>query len=460
MKKRYVIILFTFILILLGGNVKAATFKMTASKTKVNPNETFSISVGGDCIGRVNISVTNGTASTNSVWVEQNYQTVNIKAGGSGSVTVTATPTVGFSDADANEYKPGSRSVKVTIEAPTNGSTSSEKPNTTPNTKPGTSGTNNNSNKNTNSNTKNPVKNEQTVTEEKSSNNLLSSLTINAGVLVPNFDANVSEYSIDLPKEIKTISINAERQDSKARIEGIGDIELKPGENIIDIKVIAENNEERIYKIKAYAYEAPEVYLKYKDKEIGIVKSLRNISIPEGFNKKEHTVNDQIINIFEGEHFSIIYGVDSEENNNFYIIDTEKNECTNKIIPITIANHSFYLIDLEEEKEGFEISEITIEDKEIVVYKFKEGFTDYFLIPVINKEGEKIEYLYEAKEGTLQLYSGCAPIDYNSYEELVKNTNSKQIIIYILSGCLLLSIICISFLLLKQRKGKSDEEVD
>lgn len=56
MKKIYIIILFTFILILLGGSVKAATFKMTASKTKVNPAETFSISVGGDCIGRVNNS--------------------------------------------------------------------------------------------------------------------------------------------------------------------------------------------------------------------------------------------------------------------------------------------------------------------------------------------------------------------------------------------------------------------
>lgn len=458
MKKIYVIILFTFILILLGGNVKAATFKMTTSKTQVNPNETFSVSLGGDCIGRVNINVTNGTASTNSVWVEQNYQTVSIKAGESGSVTVTATPTIGFSDADANEYKPGSRSVKVTIASP-NVSTPSEKPNTTPNTDPITNTINNNSNKNTNNNTKNPVKNEQSVTEEKSANNLLSSLNINSGIITPNFDANVSEYSIDLPKDILTISINAESQDNKARIEGIGDIELKPGENIIDIKVIAENNDERIYKIKAYVYEVPEVYLKYKYKEIGVIKRLNNVTIPEGFEPKEHKVNNQIINIFEGEYFSIIYGVDSEENNNFYIIDTEKNECINKIIPITIANHFFYLIDVDEEKEGFEISKMTIENKEIWGYKFKNGFENYFLIPVINKQGEKIEYLYEEKEGTLQLYSGCAPINYNNYEELVKNINSKQIIIYILSGSLLLSAIYITFLLLKQRKEKLDEEV-
>lgn len=452
MKKRYIIILFTFVLMFWGGSVKAATFKMTASKTQISPNETFSISVGGDCIGRVNISVTNGTASANSVWVEQNYQTVNIKAGGSGSVTVTATPTVGFSDADANEYKPGARSVKVTIVSQ-NTNTSQEKPDTKPNTdtstKPNTSGSNNNSN----NNTKNPVKKEP-ETEVKSANNLLSSLNINSGTLEPNFDTNINEYSVDLPKDIKTIAINAEAQDSKSRIEGTGEREVNPGENIIEIKVIAENNEERIYKIKAYAYEEPEVYLKYKENEIGVVKDLRKIAIPEGFNKKDHTINNQTINIFEGEHFSIIYGIDSEERSNFYIIDTEKNECINKIVPITIANHFFYLVDLEEEKEGFEISTQIIEEKEIIGYKFKNGFEDYFLLSVMNNKGEIKEYLYETKEGTLQLYSGSAPIDYNSYKELAKDENVKQIVIYILSGLLILSIICISFLLLKLRKEK------
>lgn len=452
MKKRYIIILFTFVLMFWGGSVKAATFKMTASKTQISPNETFSISVGGDCIGRVNISVTNGTASANSVWVEQNYQTVNIKAGGSGSVTVTATPTVGFLDADANEYKPGARSVKVTIVSQ-NTNTSQEKPDTKPNTdtstKPNTSGSNNNSN----NNTKNPVKKEP-ETEVKSANNLLSSLNINSGTLEPNFDTNINEYSVDLPKDIKTIAINAEAQDSKSRIEGTGEREVNPGENIIEIKVIAENNEERIYKIKAYAYEEPEVYLKYKENEIGVVKDLRKIAIPEGFNKKEHTINNQTINIFEGEHFSIIYCIDSEERSNFYIIDTEKNECINKIVPIAIANHFFYLVDLEEEKEGFEISTQIIEEKEIIGYKFKNGFEDYFLLSVMNNKGEIKEYLYETKEGTLQLYSGSAPIDYNSYKELAKDENVKQIVIYILSGLLILSIICISFLLLKLRKEK------
>ena len=91
-------------------NVNAASFGMTSSTKTVAPNSTFTIKVGGDCIGRVNLSVSNGTLSSTSVWVEQGYQSVAVTAGSSGTVTVTASPVTGFSDSDANIYNPGSRS--------------------------------------------------------------------------------------------------------------------------------------------------------------------------------------------------------------------------------------------------------------------------------------------------------------------------------------------------------------
>ena len=281
MKKWFTIILFSFVLIICGGCVEAASFKITASSSKVNPNGTFSITVGGDCIGRVNLSVTNGTISESSIWVEQNSKTVNVKAGSSGNVTVTATPTVGFSDADGNEYKPGSRSVKVTIDVPTQPSGGSDnqttqqpsKPNTQPNTQP---------NKNQ---TKPTGDKQQTVIQEKSSNNLLTALNINMGTLEPEFNANVSEYNLKLPKEAKTISVQAECQDSKATLTGVGDILVEAGENIITIIVTAENGEERRYILKAYVDETPQVYLKYKNTEIGVVRNLKDVIIPEGFQK-------------------------------------------------------------------------------------------------------------------------------------------------------------------------------
>lgn len=457
MRKWFTIIIFGLMLILWNKNVEAASFKITASPTKVNPNGTFTVSVGGDCIGRVNLTATNGTLSANSVWVEQNYQTVSVKAGNSGTVTVTATPAVGFSDADANEYKPGSRSAKVSIVAPST-STPTEKPTTQqPSTQQPTTKPNNSTQKPQNNTTTKP--NTQGEIEEKSSNNLLSALTINVGSLEPAFDTNINEYNIKLPGDTQTISINAETADSKSRVEGLGENKLQVGENIINIKVIAEDNSEKIYTIKVYVDETPQVYLKYRDKEIGVVTNLKDITIPEGFNKKEHTIKEHTISIFNNEKISIIYGVDNENNKSFYIIDTEKDECTNKIIPIKIDNRNLYLLDTYKEKEGFEISSITIEEKEVTGYKFEEGFEDYYLLNAINNEGEIIEYLYETKEKTLQLYSNSAPVTYNQYEGMIKEINIKNIIIYTLVVILVLYTIGLVLIILKLRKGKLDEKV-
>ena len=126
MKKIKIIIFSIAIMLASIIELNAATFSMSSSTKQISPNGTFSVSVGGDCIGRVNLSVTNGTLSTSSVWVEQGYTTVTVTAGSSGQVTITATPETGFSDSDANIYNPGSRSVTVKIGTSSNTSTNNQ----------------------------------------------------------------------------------------------------------------------------------------------------------------------------------------------------------------------------------------------------------------------------------------------------------------------------------------------
>jgi len=212
--KKYlgILMLVVFIVILWTVPVKAASFGISSSKRQVKPNESFTVSIGGQCIGRVNISVSNGSASTSSIWVEQNYVPVTIKAGSSGSVTITATPTMGFSDPNANEYSPGARSTTVTIYQKPSSSTGTQKPTTNMN-KPAT---------NTSTSTTKPNQ-----TETKSSNNLLSSLTIEGGNLSPKFDTNVSKYEVNLPVNTNKIKISAKTAHDKAKVEGIGEIGLK-----------------------------------------------------------------------------------------------------------------------------------------------------------------------------------------------------------------------------------------
>ncbi|MCI8655009.1 MAG: cadherin-like beta sandwich domain-containing protein [Clostridia bacterium] len=444
MKKYITLTIISLILMLWTLPVKAASFSMTTSTNTVKPNGTFTISVGGDCIGRVDISVSNGTVSKNSVWVEENYQTVTVTAGGSGNITVTATPVTGFSDSDANEYNPGSRSVTVQI-AEENTSMPS----------------------NNNANSVKPQK--PTYVDNRSSDNRLSSIVVSSGNLSPTFEANISEYSVQLPSNATSITISAESIDNKARITGTGEIKLDVGDNIIVISVIAENGLERKYTINAYVDETPQVYIKYKDKNIGVVRNLRGVAIPEGFERIQHAVNEHTIDIFKNEHFSIFYGINETKENNFYIIDTTKNECISKIVPITINNKNFYVVDLENEKEGFEKSSMTINNMEVIGYRFKEEFDNYFLLSVMNNNGEMIEYIYETSENTFQIYSKLAPITYEKYQSLAQITDSEykqlaqklniqQLIIYIISTLLMISIGYIIYLFIKSRKGKSHEK--
>ena len=79
--RKNILIIFSLLCFLLPINlVWAASFNLKSSANSVKPNGTFTISVGGDCIGRVNLSVSNGSLSSNSVWVEQNTQTITVTA--------------------------------------------------------------------------------------------------------------------------------------------------------------------------------------------------------------------------------------------------------------------------------------------------------------------------------------------------------------------------------------------
>lgn len=405
--------------------VKAASFNMNASKTRVAPNSTFTVSIGGDCIGRVNLSITGGTLSTTSVWVEQNYQTITVTAGSSGAVTIVATPATGFSDADANEYAPGSRSVSVAISTSNNSSGGAT--------------------------VKPPV-------DTRSTNNLLASLTISSGTLSPAFDANTLEYHVDLPSSEKSLVIDAKAADVKSNITGVGEINLNPGDNTIKVSVTAENGAVKEYAIYAYVEEEPDIYLSYKKEEIGVVKNLKGVTIPTGFEAKQHTINEHTFSIFDNGNLTFIYGMNSKKEKGFYLFDTTKNECTSKIFPLTIQNQIHYLYDLEEDRIGFSKTTIKMNDLEVGGYRFQKGFSHFFLIPVLNNEGEKVDYLYEETEQTFQLYSNFAPVTEKEYQKLKRDITQKQWIIYGLIGALLCSFGILIFLFLKFRKDKQHEK--
>ena len=80
-----------------------------------------------------------------------------------------------------------------------------------------------------------------------STNNDLSSITLDKGSLTPSFNKNILNYQVTL--DSSNVTIGAVASDKKATVSGVGNKELKEGKNTFVITVTSEAGEKREYQI-------------------------------------------------------------------------------------------------------------------------------------------------------------------------------------------------------------------
>ncbi len=78
--KFIIAIFFTISIILIPKLAEANSFSVSASKSSLKVGETATITVSTPCTGRFNISCTNGSLSTDKLWLENSSGTVNVTA--------------------------------------------------------------------------------------------------------------------------------------------------------------------------------------------------------------------------------------------------------------------------------------------------------------------------------------------------------------------------------------------
>ncbi len=250
MKKNVIKLIFMIIICglsiwIFSNSSNAAYVSIKPSTTSANPGQTVSLTISSDCIGKVNLSASNGKLSSNSVFIDGN-QTVSIVVGNSGTVAVTATP-VDMSDLTGNPVSIGPSSASISI----NSSSSS------------TSTANNGNAGATNQ-----------ETNKKSSNANLSNLGIRPNDFT-GFKAATTTYNVTVPSNVQEIEVYATAQDSKAKISGIGKKQLQEGQNTISVVVTAEDGTKKTYTInvtKSGETEEPE-------KEEEVSKGLSELKI-------------------------------------------------------------------------------------------------------------------------------------------------------------------------------------
>jgi len=88
------------------------------------------------------------------------------------------------------------------------------------------------------------------IIRKKDNNNYLKSLTTNNGVLVPDFDKTVQDYTIEVENSVSLITLNGIAEASKAVVSGnVKNAALVEGENKFAITVTAEDGTTRTYNI-------------------------------------------------------------------------------------------------------------------------------------------------------------------------------------------------------------------
>lgn len=135
---------------------------------------------------------------------------------------------------------------------------------------------------------------EEAENEGKSNNNYLSKLEVKGYGLSPKFDKQTQNYKAEIAAEdidLDTITIEAEADDSRAKVSGIGKIELNNGENNIRIDVTAENGTVRTYFINVNKEKSEE------EKETSANNEENTINNNENTENKDYEIIENILKI-------------------------------------------------------------------------------------------------------------------------------------------------------------------
>ena len=434
--------LFVCMFIMSISYVKAAGYDVSVTSNTIIVGNSVTLKISAnDLAGRFDFSVSNSSVismSSSNVFLDNDSKSITITAKSAGTSVITITPTDATSyDGDAIT---GNRTITITV---------NNKPTSNPNTGGNSSGT---------SNTSTPVK-------KKSNNNYLSSLTVDGYSLDKEFKKDELEYSLVVESGTDKVIINAQLDDDKAKVTGIGEIALKEENNKLEIKVTAEDGSTRTYILNVKIEELNPVEVTIDKKKYSIVrKEIDSIKIPNGYEKSTIKIGDEDILCYKNNKTKNILMIlqDDKGNNNLYSYN-EKTKKYTLYSSLTLGNTTLSIIDMPSNlvpkgytKVSFKYDDTKLEGYQYIesnkTYAADDGVkgSDFYLVYAINeKTGEKALYVFDKLEGTIQRFNSDLV---KAYED-----ENNQYFLYMLISLALLavSIIVLSVVLIKQKKNKN-----
>lgn len=289
-----------------------------------------------------------------------------------------------------------------------------------------------------------------------SSNNALSSLTVSAGTLTPAFDPAITEYTLSLPSQSDRLTITANPSDSRATVQGDGDISLQDGETSLSVVVTAEDGSPKTYTITVQVAQAPTLFLDYNGQRLGVVKDVSQVTPPAGFAPAEPiTYSGDTLPIWtdvSGKR-TLVYLMDEKTSAQGFYLFSQTTGVQSPYLPILCGSVTYIYTDIPKELSsvpGLTPATVKAFGQTLNGWTYNDAsLKDFCVLYLMDDAGSYGYYTYDSREETLQRFSGAVFTD--SGETLAV----PMLYVYIAGGAaLVLLILLIVFASVAGSRGR------
>lgn len=412
-----------------SSKINAATLSISASSYSVNKNETITISA--TISSNVHVYYSQGTIKCTGAGVNSNLDLSNgndpnlstsisksfsIKPTSSGTITCSSTNVSAIEGTDPNNFNSVSnKSISINVKAPA-----------------------------------------VIPPKEYSKNNYLKSLSIEGYEI--SFDKETLEYSIEVENGVEKVNISASPEDSKASVSGTGEREVTEGNNKLEVKVTAENGNERTYVINVKVKELDPINVKIDNEEYTVIRKEDVLEAPKNYEKTTVTIDGEEVLAYYNKNtkYTLVGLKDKDGNANYYIYKDGKYTLYKEY---TFNGITLYLTGKKVDLPNFKKTSFSYNDDKIEAYLLSEdklsGSSEkYYLFYAVNIEtGKENLYQYDPSEGTVQKYSSSMM----NLLEVYKEEANRNFILFIAISVVLVLLVVIKIItaIIKRKKDNN-----
>lgn len=290
-----------------------------------------------------------------------------------------------------------------------------------------------------------------------SSNNALSSLTVSVGTLTPAFDPAITEYTLSLPSRFDRLTITANPSDSRATVQGDGDISLQDGETSLSVVVTAEDGSAKAYTITVQVAQAPTLFLDYNGQRLGVVKDVSQVTPPAGFAPAEPiTYSGDTLPIWtdvSGKR-TLVYLMDEKTSAQGFYLFSQTTGVQSPYLPILCGSVTYIYTDIPKELSsvpGLTPATVKAFGQTLNGWTYNDAsLKDFCVLYLMDDAGSYGYYTYDSREETLQRFSGAVFTD-----DAGQSLRVPMLYVYIAGGAaLVLLILLIVFASVAGSRGR------